>query len=131
MKPWYFFAFAVVISLLSFFFAGWLYSWVNKQPSSNKKIATIGKYIRQGANTFLRKEYLVLARFAGVATVLILVFLPEPIWKGNAMENVVIAAAYIFGTVFSAVAGKIGIQIATIANIKTAEAAQKELSPVS
>ncbi|MGB3997456.1 MAG: sodium-translocating pyrophosphatase [Bacilli bacterium] len=129
MKPWYFFAFAVVISLLSFFFAGWLYSWVNKQPSSNKKIATIGKYIRQGANTFLRKEYLVLARFAGVATVLILVFLPEPIWKGNAMENVVIAAAYIFGTVFSAVAGKIGIQIATIANIKTAEAAQKGIKP--
>ena len=39
------------------------------------------------------------------------------------------ALAYIFGTIFSAFAGKIGIQIATIANVKTAEAAQKGIRP--
>ncbi|HHZ17759.1 MAG TPA: sodium-translocating pyrophosphatase [Acholeplasmataceae bacterium] len=129
MKPWFFFAGAILISVIAFFFAGWLYAWVNKQPSSNKKIATIGKYIRQGANTFLKKEYQVLAKFAGVAAVLIFVFLPEPIWKSKVLDNVTIALAYIFGTVFSAIAGKIGITIATIANIKTAEAAQKGIKP--
>ena len=129
MKPRFFFAGAILISVIAFFFAGWLYAWVNKQPSSNKKIATIGKYIRQGANTFLKKEYQVLAKFAGVAAVLIFVFLPEPIWKSKVLDNVTIALAYIFGTVFSAIAGKIGITIATIANIKTAEAAQKGIKP--
>jgi len=39
------------------------------------------------------------------------------------------AVSYIFGTVLSALAGKIGIQIATIANIKSAEAAQKGVKP--
>ena len=44
------------VSLLSFLFAFWLYNWVKKQPSDNKKIAEVAKYIQQGARTFLRKE---------------------------------------------------------------------------
>lgn len=120
---------AIAISVLSFLFAGWLYQWVNKQPSSNKRIAEVGLLIRNGANTFLRQEYAVLAKFAGVFAVLILVFLPHPIWKGNYLTNISMALAYIFGTIFSAIAGKIGIQVATIANIKSAEAAKTGLKP--
>ncbi|MGD9910545.1 MAG: sodium-translocating pyrophosphatase [Candidatus Izemoplasmatales bacterium] len=121
--------FCVVVSLLAFIFAGWLYLWVNKQESSNQKIHKISEMIRSGANTFLRKEYLVLAKFASVIAILILLFLPSPIWKGNALDNVTMAFAYIFGTVFSAFAGKIGIFVATIANKKTAEAAQIGIRP--
>ncbi|MDR0817723.1 MAG: sodium-translocating pyrophosphatase [Clostridiales Family XIII bacterium] len=116
---------SVIVSFLAVLFAAYLYRWVKKQPSSNARIEEIGGYIRSGANVFLKKEYLVLAKFCGVAAILILIFLPSPIWKGEIIENIKMAVAYIGGTVFSAFAGKIGIQIATIANVKTAEAAQK------
>jgi K(+)-stimulated pyrophosphate-energized sodium pump len=121
--------FSIVVSFAAFLFAGWLYNWVKKQPSSNKRVAEVGQLIQNGANTFLRKEYVVLARFAGVVAVLILVFLPSPVWKGNWINNIIMAAAYVAGTVFSAIAGKIGMQISTIANVKSAEAAQKGIKP--
>lgn len=116
---------SIVISILAFCLAFWLFHWVKKQPSSNARIAEISGYIRQGAATFLRKEYGVLAKFCGIMSVLILIFLPAPIWKGAPLLNLQMAAAYIFGTICSAIAGKIGIFVATIANVKTAEAAQK------
>jgi len=121
---------SLVISILALGFSVWLYTWVKSQPSSNARIAEIGAYIRQGANTFLKREYLILARFTAVAVVLILLLLPKPIWStDNVSENIFMAVSYIFGTVLSALAGKIGIQIATIANIKAAEAATKGVKP--
>ena len=120
---------SVAVSLLSFLFAAWLYGWVKKRPSSNAKIAEVGAYIKEGANTFLRKEYTVLAKFAGIVALLILILLPSPIWQGNVGENILMCAAYIAGTIFSAIAGIIGIRIATIANTRTAEAALNGIKP--
>lgn len=120
---------SIGITLVSFLFAAWLYQWVQKQPSSNEKIAAVGKLIRQGAATFLNKEYKVLARFAGIAAIFILIFLPSPIWNGNVNRNITMAITYIAGTIFSAFAGKIGIHVATIANIKAAEAAKNGIKP--
>ncbi|MDD4296567.1 MAG: sodium-translocating pyrophosphatase [Ruminiclostridium sp.] len=120
---------SIAVALVAFIFAAWLYKWVLKQPSSNKRIAEVGQLIRQGAAIFLDKEYKVLAKFAGVVAILILIFLPGPIWSGDAMKNVTMAIAYIAGTVFSAIAGKIGIQVATIANVKAAEAAKNGIKP--
>ena len=120
---------SIVISILSFGAAVWLYKWVVSQPSSNKKIAEIGKLIRNGANTFLAKEYKTLVRFCAIVAFVILVFLPSPIWKGNVTDNIVMAIAYIFGTIFSGIAGKVGISIATIANVKAAEASTKGIKP--
>ena len=117
---------SIVVSILAFIFAGWLYRWIVRQPSDNKKVAEVGGFIRQGANTFLRKEYKVLAKFCAVAAILIFVFLPSPVWAANSvLDNLTMVIAYIAGTIFSAIAGKIGIQVATIANVKTAESAQK------
>lgn len=120
---------AILISALALGVAGWLYTWVKSQPSSNARIAEIGEYIRRGANTFLKREYIILARFTAVAAIIILVFLPRPIWVGSVSENIWMAASYIVGTILSALAGKIGMQIATIANVKAAEAAQKGIKP--
>ena len=120
---------SIVIALVAFIFAFWLYGWVKALPSSNSRIADVGKLISSGASTFLRKEYLMLAKFAGVAAVLIFLFLPKPAWNGSVLGNIVMALSYIGGTVFSAVAGKIGIQVATIANMKTAEAAKEGIRP--
>jgi K(+)-stimulated pyrophosphate-energized sodium pump len=98
---------------------------VKKQHSENIRIEKIGVLIKDGANAFISKEYKVLAKFATVVAILIFLFLPSPVWKGNMNENLITAIAYIAGTIFSAIAGKIGIYIATIANTKTAEAAKK------
>ncbi len=122
------FLLCILVAIAAFVFAAWLYLWVRRQPAVNAKILTVGEYIKSGANTFLRKEYLVLARFAGIAAVLILVFLPDPIWTPGIGDNFQMFGAYLLGTVFSAAAGKIGIQIATIANTRTAEAAQRGIS---
>jgi K(+)-stimulated pyrophosphate-energized sodium pump len=112
-----------------FLFAGWLYFWVKKQTSSNKRVEEIGKLVRKGANTLLRKEYKILAIFSGVVAVILFLFLPSPIWKGKFGPNLIMALSYIAGTVFSATAGKIGIQVSTIANVKSAEAAKNGLKP--
>ena len=124
---------SMLIALVAFAFAAWLYLWVKRQPCENQKIIKACGLIRAGARTFLRKEYLVLARFAGIAAVLIFVFLPVPIWtaaaRGTVMTNVWMLIAYLFGTTFSAIAGKIGLEVATIANGRSAEAAQKGIKP--
>jgi K(+)-stimulated pyrophosphate-energized sodium pump len=120
---------SVAIAVLAFVFAWWLFAWVKKQPSQNKRIEEVSGLIRKGAATFLNKEYSVLAKFAGVVAVLILIFLPHPFWNGDYIANIKMALSYVAGTLFSALAGKIGIQVATIANGKTAEAAQKGIRP--
>ena len=120
---------SIAVSVISFIFAAWLFVWVKKRPSENERIAEIGALIKGGANAFLRKEYIVLGKFAGIVALIILIFLPTPIWKGGVAENIFMCVAYLAGTVFSAVAGVIGIRIATVANIKTAEAAQKGIKP--
>ncbi|MDD4189486.1 MAG: sodium/proton-translocating pyrophosphatase, partial [Eubacteriales bacterium] len=104
---------AILISALALAMAGWLYLWVKSRPSSNPEIARIGSLIRDGANAFLTREYKILAIFVSAVAVLILVFLPHPIWKGSASDNIMMAVSYICGSVLSALAGKIGIAVAT------------------
>ena len=120
---------SIGVSVLAFLFAAWLYGWVKKQPSTNERINTISGYIKKGANVFLNREYRVMAKFAAVAAVLILILLPSPIWKGDFVPNIMMAVSYICGTAFSAFAGKIGIAVATIANGRTAVAATKGIKP--
>lgn len=122
-------AIAILISVLAFGMAAWLYTWVKSQPSSNPEIARVGALIRKGANTFLNREYKMLAIFVSVAAVVILLLLPHPIWQGNAGKNISMAIAYIVGSALSALAGKIGISVATIANIKCAETAENGIKP--
>ena len=120
---------SIGIAFLAFGFAYWLFRWVKTRPSSNARIAEMGGLVREGANTFLRKEYIVLGKFVAVAAVLICLFLPHPVWKGNMLDNLFMAAAYIAGAVFSGIAGIVGIRVATIANVKTAEAACDGMKP--
>ncbi len=126
------FIMSAAVAGLSFLVAAYFFFWVKKQPSSNPTIAKVGDLIQKGANTFLKREYLLLVRFAGVAAVLILLFLPEPIWQEGGrpiIDNVYMAVSYLFGTTLSALAGVIGIKVATIANKKAAEAATIGIQP--
>ena len=112
-----------------FAFAVYLYLWVKKQQTDNAKIKEVSALIKEGANTFMRREYRVLAKFALVAAVVIFVLLPSPVWKGEILRNFSMAVAYLIGTVLSAIAGKIGILVATLSNARAAEGAQKGIKP--
>ncbi len=120
--------FSVVIALA---FAVYLHLWVKRQPVENRTIREVSALIKAGANTFMRKEYRILAIFAGVAAVLLFIFLPNPIWSQEfeAVKNLQMVIAYVAGTVLSAIAGKMGIIVATSSNGRSAEAAQKGIEP--
>ena len=120
--------FSVVIALA---FAVYLHLWVKHQPVENRTIREVSALIKAGANTFMRKEYRILAIFAGVAAVLLFIFLPNPIWSQEfeVVTNLKMVVAYVAGTVLSAIAGKMGIIVATSSNGRSAEAAQKGIEP--
>ena len=124
-----FYALSFLSIVLAFAFAVYLYLWVKKQRMENGRIAEVSDLIKAGANTFMRREYKILAIFAGVVAVAIFLFLPSPVWSGDALDNVSMALAYIAGTVLSALAGKIGILVATHANGRAAEGAQHGIKP--
>ena len=118
---------ALVISIASFVVAAYFYKWVKKLPVANARLEEVGKLIRDGAFTFLKREYRILGVFAAVVMVLIVLFFPEPVWHGDPMKNVQMAIIYLFGTVLSALAGYVGISIATLSNVRAATAAQESI----
>jgi len=98
-------------------------AWVSRQDAGEEKMATIARYIAEGAMAFLKAEYKVLTYFVIIACL----FLG---YLGYVGENSspVIVIAFIIGAVFSALAGFIGMRIATKANVRTAQAARTSLS---
>ena len=119
---------APIAALISILVGLYFYRYVEKQDSGTEKMREISDAIRAGAQAFLKREYTTLFIFVGVISVLLLVFLPSPIWTGNPLNNVSIALAYLFGSSFSALAGYLGLNIATKANAKVANAAQQGLN---
>jgi len=126
-----FLALSFLTAVLAFAFAAYLYVWVKKKPTVNETIKNVSGLIKEGANTFMTREYKILALFALGLAALIFVFLPAPLWseKLDITKNISMAISYIIGTVLSAIAGKIGIMVATLSNGRCAEAAQKGIKP--
>jgi len=107
----------------------YFYNYVNKKDSGTDKMKEISDLIRLGAAAFLRREYTTLAIFVSVVAVLMGIFLPQPIWNSsNLWLNLQIPLAYLFGSFCSALAGYLGLNIATKANAKVANAAQEGLN---
>ncbi len=129
MVPSFIYAICFLAIIVAFAFAAYLYLWVKQQKAVNKEILRVSRLIKDGANTFMAREYKILAIFAGVAAIIIFLILPQPIWQGKFLDNLSMALAYIAGTILSAIAGKIGILVATLANARTAEAAEKGIKP--
>jgi len=98
-------------------------AWVSKQDAGNDRMKEISKYIAEGAMAFLKAEYKILTYFVIIAG-LLLGFMGY----SNPKSSPVIALAFIIGAVFSALAGFIGMRIATKANVRTAHAARTSLS---
>lgn len=124
-----FYGLSFLTAMIAFAFAAYLYLWVKRQRVVNSRIEEVSRLIKEGANTFMRREYKILAIFAGIAAIIIFALLPSPIWKGSVEKNLAMAVAYLAGTALSAIAGKIGILVATLSNARTAERAQKGIEP--
>jgi K(+)-stimulated pyrophosphate-energized sodium pump len=124
-EPWYI---APIAALISIVIGLYYYRYVEKQDSGTERMREISDAIKDGARAFIRREYTVLFMFVGVVSVLLLIFLPTPIWTGNILNNVTLALAYIFGSSFSALAGYLGLNIATKANAKVANGAKQGLN---
>ncbi len=99
-----------------------LSSWVNKQDAGTEKMQKLAKYVREGAMAFLKAEYKVLMIFVVLAGILLGVI-------SQIVETThwFIVVAFVIGAVFSAVAGNIGMRIATAANVRTTQAARTSL----
>jgi len=97
-------------------------SWVSKQEVGNEKMARIAKNIADGAMSFLKAEYKILSIF--VIAVAVLLF-----FKGQAEtgSNGMVAVSFIVGAICSALAGFIGMRVATKANVRTTNAARTSL----
>jgi len=97
-------------------------AWVSKQNTGNQTMQSISKSIQEGAMAFLKAEYRILLLFAIIASLALFIiscYVPTTHW--------LIVIAFIFGAFFSALAGNIGMRIATKANVRTTEAARTSL----
>lgn len=109
----------IIISIVAF----WLFGRTKGQGLANDSIEHIGQTIQKGAYTLLGTRYFILARFATIIALLILVFIPTPIWKGS-LENIVMALSFLAGGAFAALVATVGVAVATLANRSTAIVAE-------
>ncbi|NOY47093.1 MAG: sodium-translocating pyrophosphatase [Chlorobi bacterium] len=96
--------------------------WVSKQEQGDEKMIRIAKNIAEGAMSFLKAEYKVLAIF--VAAVAALLYFKGSTEVGS---SGMIAVSFVVGAVCSALAGFIGMKVATKANVRTTHAARTSL----
>jgi len=110
-------------SVIGFIFMFVKSGWVTKQEVGTEKMATIAKNIADGAMAFLKAEYKVLSVFV-LAVALLLIFKGET----EAESTGFVALSFVVGALMSALAGFIGMRIATKANVRTTNAARTSLN---
>lgn len=113
----------ILVSLAALGFALVKFFSISKKDDGTEATREIAKLIHEGAMTFLRKEYSILAVFiALVSGVLFFIDRNPAQFRGE------MAVCFIMGAIFSAAAGNIGMRIATKANVRTAIASKKSLN---
>ncbi|PQB05056.1 sodium-translocating pyrophosphatase [Aureitalea marina] len=112
----------IALAILGLIFMVIKMGWVKKQPAGSEKMQSISKSIKEGALAFLSAEYRLLLIFAVIAAVLLYIVSTQ-------VESTswLIVPAFFCGAIFSALAGNIGMRVATEANARTAEAAKTSL----
>ncbi|MEE2710772.1 MAG: sodium-translocating pyrophosphatase [Gemmatimonadota bacterium] len=111
---------AGVVALL---FSLWRTAWINKQDEGTDRMIAIGESIREGAMAFLKAEYRVLAIFVLVVAILLGVAN-----MNRAETSGLIALSFVVGALASALAGFLGMRVATKANNRTTHAARESLA---
>lgn len=117
---------APVAGALSLVFALFLRSRVKASPEGTNQMREIARAIHEGAMAFLGREYRSLVYFVVVVAIVVFIagyFTPPEIMRPET------AIAFVSGAIASALAGYIGMSTATMANVRTAEAARKGQGP--
>ncbi|MEQ8625413.1 MAG: sodium-translocating pyrophosphatase [Vicingaceae bacterium] len=102
-------------------------AWVKKQEVGDANMVELAKYIADGAMAFLKAEWKVMAYFVVIAAILLA-------WSGTMNDPMhpqthpVIAITFLIGAFLSALAGYLGMNIATKSNIRTTQAARTSLA---
>ena len=114
MDEWILQLLVIAGAILGLAFVGYLTITILRESEGNQRMKSISQAIRQGAMAFLRREFLTLSIFTVVVFIVLAIFIdPKPY----------VAIAYLAGTVTSALSGWLGMNIATKANVRTANAA--------
>ena len=110
------------LGVLALLFTWWKTQEINATPEGTERMSKIAASIQEGAMAFLKAEYRILIIFvAGVAALLY--------WSGSNNENShsLVAVSFAVGAFCSALAGYLGMKVATKANVRTANAAKDSL----
>ncbi|MBM3119585.1 MAG: sodium/proton-translocating pyrophosphatase, partial [Chloroflexi bacterium] len=110
---------ATISGIIGLGFAGFLAYFVLRQDEGTEQVKQISAAIKEGAITFLNREYRILGIFV-IVIAIVLGVIPNLGWWAS--------LAFVFGAICSAVAGYVGMNIAVRANGRTATAAQKSLN---
>jgi len=110
-----------IFGVIAILFTVWKSNWVTKQEVGSDKMARIAKNIADGAMAFLKAEYRVLSIFV-VVVAIILVFTAD-----SQTSSKLVGLSFILGAICSALAGFIGMKVATKANVRTTNAARTSL----
>lgn len=107
---------ALIVAILAVLFMGFtIKSKIMPVAAGNKRMTEIASHIKDGAMTFISREYKYIAIFVVVVSILIAIFL-----------NIKIMLCYILGSVFSMLAGYIGMRVSTEANARCANMALED-----
>ena len=110
-----------LFGILGLVYTIWKSAWVGKKEPGTEKMQKISTYIAEGAMAFLKAEYRVIAIFVISVAVLL------AISANSETSSWVIAISFIVGAFCSALAGFIGMKVATKANVRTTNAARTGL----
>ena len=117
------FIFIIGAAVLAMLYSFWKTGWINKQDEGTERMKLIGSNIADGAMAFLKAEYRILSIFV-IAVAVLLGFANA----GRSDSSALISLSFIVGAIASALAGFLGMKVATKANNRTTNAARSSLA---
>jgi K(+)-stimulated pyrophosphate-energized sodium pump len=117
------FIFVIGAAVLAMLYSFWKTGWINKQDEGTDRMKSIGSSIADGAMAFLKAEYRILSIFV-IAVAILLGFANS----GRADSSALISLSFVVGAIASALAGFLGMKVATKANNRTTNAARAGLA---
>ncbi|MFZ1806520.1 MAG: sodium-translocating pyrophosphatase [Cyclobacteriaceae bacterium] len=110
-----------ILGLLGLLYVIWKSAWVSKQDAGTDKMKKIAGHIAEGAMAFLKAEYKVLSVFVACVAVLL------AFTASSETSSPLVGISFVLGAFSSALAGFIGMRVATKANVRTTQAARTSL----
>ena len=113
----------LVLGLASLGVGLYYFFWVKKQDDGNARSREVAGWIRDGARAYLKKLYMALIIVAGAMAIILAV-----VYSIEGQRGVPTAICFLFGALCSAIAGYLGMEVAVLANVRSAVAASKDLN---